>query len=185
MLWHYSHQLGRCVQFVFSGCGGNRNRFMTRQDCELACSNLASPDSYIHTRILIQQPWSHNLIENNVREQFGYRDLDLGSQTPLRYQYQVGKLLYRLLVAYNHWHTTNVCSNFAFSLFTLLLRSRVESSRSAAWVFALKSSAQAWLRVQIVIRRPWFRPESGLLSAHFARNALHVCPLATITGSLL
>ncbi|XP_063861004.1 boophilin-G2-like [Scylla paramamosain] len=35
--WHFNEEEGRCRFFVYSGCGGNSNRFSTRQECEKAC----------------------------------------------------------------------------------------------------------------------------------------------------
>lgn len=35
--WSYDSRDGVCKQFRFSGCGGNGNRFQTRQECEDKC----------------------------------------------------------------------------------------------------------------------------------------------------
>nr|CDS29991.1 Papilin [Hymenolepis microstoma] len=35
--WGYDKESGRCVQFVYGGCGGNANRFETREACEMVC----------------------------------------------------------------------------------------------------------------------------------------------------
>uniref|UniRef100_A0A2R5L7N3 Putative chymotrypsin inhibitor n=1 Tax=Ornithodoros turicata TaxID=34597 RepID=A0A2R5L7N3_9ACAR len=35
--YHYSHQRGDCVQFVYGGCQGNRNRFNSYQECIRIC----------------------------------------------------------------------------------------------------------------------------------------------------
>lgn len=38
--WFYDSRDGVCKQFLYGGCGGNGNRFVTRQDCEQKCANL-------------------------------------------------------------------------------------------------------------------------------------------------
>uniref|UniRef100_T1JEZ8 Uncharacterized protein n=1 Tax=Strigamia maritima TaxID=126957 RepID=T1JEZ8_STRMM len=42
--WFYNSDTSRCESFVFGGCGGNLNNFITRDDCEKSCVvNLDSP----------------------------------------------------------------------------------------------------------------------------------------------
>uniref|UniRef100_A0A1A9V0W7 BPTI/Kunitz inhibitor domain-containing protein n=1 Tax=Glossina austeni TaxID=7395 RepID=A0A1A9V0W7_GLOAU len=35
--WSYRAGTNECVQFVYSGCGGNENRFSTQYECENKC----------------------------------------------------------------------------------------------------------------------------------------------------
>jgi len=35
--WHFDQDAGKCKKFIFSGCGGNDNRFDTELGCELFC----------------------------------------------------------------------------------------------------------------------------------------------------
>ncbi|XP_066977996.1 papilin isoform X17 [Macrobrachium rosenbergii] len=37
--WHYDRSTGVCKQFLYGGCDGNENRFMTRQECENKCGD--------------------------------------------------------------------------------------------------------------------------------------------------
>ncbi|XP_063786056.1 collagen alpha-1(VII) chain-like [Pseudophryne corroboree] len=37
--WYYHSQADSCRPFVYGGCGGNRNRFKTRQKCEQRCKS--------------------------------------------------------------------------------------------------------------------------------------------------
>lgn len=37
-MWHYDDSRKQCVQFVYSGCLGNNNRFPTREACEGQCA---------------------------------------------------------------------------------------------------------------------------------------------------
>ncbi|XP_039249098.2 BPTI/Kunitz domain-containing protein-like [Styela clava] len=36
--FYYDPKEGKCKVFIFGGCGGNRNRFETKIDCEEACN---------------------------------------------------------------------------------------------------------------------------------------------------
>ncbi|XP_060809788.1 amblin-like [Amyelois transitella] len=36
-MWYYDVSSRTCRGFSYSGCGGNRNRFLTNQDCTTAC----------------------------------------------------------------------------------------------------------------------------------------------------
>jgi len=37
--WYFNSQNQTCKQFVYGGCGGNENRFQTREDCHRKCSH--------------------------------------------------------------------------------------------------------------------------------------------------
>ncbi|KAK7149691.1 hypothetical protein R3I94_009105 [Phoxinus phoxinus] len=37
LLWYYYAVSGKCRPFVYGGCGGNRNRFSSKQDCQSKC----------------------------------------------------------------------------------------------------------------------------------------------------
>ncbi|KAM4736112.1 collagen alpha-6(VI) chain-like isoform 2-T3 [Anableps anableps] len=37
IMWFYDSKNARCSRFLYSGCGGNQNRFGTREECEDAC----------------------------------------------------------------------------------------------------------------------------------------------------
>nr|XP_054927957.1 amblin-like [Dermacentor andersoni] len=41
--WYYSYWSGRCKGFLYSGCGGNTNRFPTEGECQTACTSLVRP----------------------------------------------------------------------------------------------------------------------------------------------
>ncbi|XP_040199257.1 collagen alpha-1(VII) chain-like isoform X5 [Rana temporaria] len=43
LLWYYHLKADDCRPFVYGGCGGNRNRFKTRQKCEQMCKNKTDP----------------------------------------------------------------------------------------------------------------------------------------------
>ena len=38
VLWHFDPIEGRCKDFLYGGCGGNENRFLTREDCKRECA---------------------------------------------------------------------------------------------------------------------------------------------------
>jgi len=35
--WSYDQAARECVKFIFGGCGGNKNRFGTKEICEATC----------------------------------------------------------------------------------------------------------------------------------------------------
>ncbi|OCT85836.1 hypothetical protein XELAEV_18024005mg, partial [Xenopus laevis] len=37
--WYYNHVVGECRPFVYSGCGGNLNRFDEKEQCEQRCDH--------------------------------------------------------------------------------------------------------------------------------------------------
>lgn len=41
-LWHFDSYSGKCYSFIYSGCGGNANRFSSQIECERYCGNLIS-----------------------------------------------------------------------------------------------------------------------------------------------
>nr|XP_033814724.1 collagen alpha-1(VII) chain-like [Geotrypetes seraphini] len=42
LLWYYHQEVDDCRPFVFGGCGGNSNRFKSRQICEVMCKNSSA-----------------------------------------------------------------------------------------------------------------------------------------------
>ncbi|XP_030557468.1 male accessory gland serine protease inhibitor-like [Drosophila novamexicana] len=36
-LWSYNAAANKCLRFVYGGCGGNANRFLSEKDCEDKC----------------------------------------------------------------------------------------------------------------------------------------------------
>uniref|UniRef100_A0A668ATA4 BPTI/Kunitz inhibitor domain-containing protein n=1 Tax=Myripristis murdjan TaxID=586833 RepID=A0A668ATA4_9TELE len=37
LLWYFHRRSGECRPFVYGGCGGNQNRFPSRQECQKWC----------------------------------------------------------------------------------------------------------------------------------------------------
>lgn len=35
--WFHNSESSQCEQFIYGGCGGNRNRFDTKESCEEFC----------------------------------------------------------------------------------------------------------------------------------------------------
>lgn len=38
--WRFDESLGRCLQFSYSGCRGNRNNFVTEASCAMRCVEM-------------------------------------------------------------------------------------------------------------------------------------------------
>uniref|UniRef100_A0A915Q5B9 Papilin n=1 Tax=Setaria digitata TaxID=48799 RepID=A0A915Q5B9_9BILA len=41
-MYYYDSFSGRCYLFIYGGCGGNLNRFKTREECEARCSHVGT-----------------------------------------------------------------------------------------------------------------------------------------------
>ncbi|XP_023174676.1 male accessory gland serine protease inhibitor [Drosophila hydei] len=37
--WTYDSSKNACIEFVFGGCGGNKNQFGSQSECEKACKD--------------------------------------------------------------------------------------------------------------------------------------------------
>uniref|UniRef100_A0A7M4FJQ7 BPTI/Kunitz inhibitor domain-containing protein n=1 Tax=Crocodylus porosus TaxID=8502 RepID=A0A7M4FJQ7_CROPO len=37
--WYYNQRVAECRPFIYSGCGGNLNRFYAKEDCDHQCTH--------------------------------------------------------------------------------------------------------------------------------------------------
>jgi len=44
--YYFNGLTQNCEHFIYGGCGGNQNRFSTREECERACSNVRRRNTY-------------------------------------------------------------------------------------------------------------------------------------------
>ncbi|RVE57071.1 hypothetical protein OJAV_G00212720 [Oryzias javanicus] len=44
--WYYDHYLQDCYPFNYSGCGGNENKFVSKDDCQYFCSGVTEGDVF-------------------------------------------------------------------------------------------------------------------------------------------
>ena len=49
--FYYEVATGSCQQFEYSGCGGNGNRFHTKEQCENLCSHSSQSVPHVPIRI--------------------------------------------------------------------------------------------------------------------------------------
>lgn len=40
--WGFDAKSGKCIQFIYGGCGGNANNFQTQEECENKCKGELS-----------------------------------------------------------------------------------------------------------------------------------------------
>ena len=66
--WHFDATIGMCREFTYSGCEGNKNRFVDRESCERLC-NQTRPYLVpsVDVNIIPTQPdYSHRGNEINI-----------------------------------------------------------------------------------------------------------------------
>lgn len=50
--WHYDRESSSCVAFTYTGCGGNGNRFLSREQCERQCGEFKGVGKFVSFSVL-------------------------------------------------------------------------------------------------------------------------------------
>ncbi|KPM10538.1 papilin-like protein 2 [Sarcoptes scabiei] len=66
--WFFDSNQGACVEFTYTGCSGNKNRFIDRISCEKLC-NQTIPDYYFHQKLSPNQ-YPLRPVENEIQPGF-------------------------------------------------------------------------------------------------------------------
>lgn len=56
--WYYDNERGECIPFIYSGCGGNFNRFKSFQNCIESCRDLLAQTEPRKLELQLVQPIS-------------------------------------------------------------------------------------------------------------------------------
>ena len=54
--YYYDQSQGKCLRFIYGGCGGNGNRFQTVEDCEKQCDQGKILQNYFYFVTSIYSP---------------------------------------------------------------------------------------------------------------------------------
>jgi hypothetical protein len=54
--WYFDSQAEVCLEFLYSGCRGNRNNFLTQKECESVCQKYKG---MCDKGVQIICPWEH------------------------------------------------------------------------------------------------------------------------------
>lgn len=64
--WGFDEAARACVPFYFSGCGGNKNNFASRSECQRTCPNAFPPELEIVHKILNIEEGSEAMLRINA-----------------------------------------------------------------------------------------------------------------------
>ncbi|GIX78160.1 hypothetical protein CEXT_219481 [Caerostris extrusa] len=66
--YYFDHEQGRCVKFIYGGCGGNANNFETERECENSC--LRNADSEEEERDTCRLPAEKGPCKGNMKRYY-------------------------------------------------------------------------------------------------------------------
>ena len=65
--WAFEESSHQCRPFYYSGCEGNQNNFMTREECHTTCPDAFPPELEIIQKIMNVEEGSEAILRINVR----------------------------------------------------------------------------------------------------------------------
>uniref|UniRef100_A0A671X006 BPTI/Kunitz inhibitor domain-containing protein n=1 Tax=Sparus aurata TaxID=8175 RepID=A0A671X006_SPAAU len=90
-MWSFDNDRGRCTRFWYSGCGGNKNRFVTKKDCEKTCLTQTQRGGLAKLSIQSENPDAQCQLEADAGIQCAdyvqawFFDKDIGACSPFWY----------------------------------------------------------------------------------------------------
>ena len=64
--WGFEESSHQCRPFYYSGCGGNQNNFLTREECHTTCPDAFPPELEIIQKIMNLEEGSEAILRINV-----------------------------------------------------------------------------------------------------------------------
>ena len=75
-MWYHNNKEGSCERFNYGGCGGNKNSFDTREECEKICKVKRSRTTENNVSYLVHSTYIHAFMKlNNINIFYCVQDI--------------------------------------------------------------------------------------------------------------